>query len=203
MSKIAMFGGSFNPVHLGHTGLVARMLKQFELDKVYVIPTFSTPLKDNTPMLSPIHRLNMCKLAFEDFKKVSVSDIEILREGKSYTVDTLKELSIIHPQSELFLIIGADSFMQLPLWYEAERIFSLATVLTVSRDDIDADALSSTKALYEQKYNAKVLIVKDPIAPVSSTLIRNAVKNKEEYKHLLPVKVSDYIMKNSLYAYED
>ena len=93
--------------------------------------------------------------------------------------------------------------MQLPLWHEAERIFSLATVLTVSRDDIDADALSSTKALYEQKYNANVFIVKDPIAPVSSTLIRNAVKNKEEYKHLLPVKVSDYIRKNSLYAYED
>ncbi len=203
MRKIAMFGGSFNPVHLGHTGLVARMLKYFELDKVYVIPTFNTPLKDNTPMLRPEHRLNMCKLAFEDCKNVSVSDIEILREGKSYTVDTLKELSTVHPHSELYLIIGADSFMQLPLWYEAERIFSLATILTVSRDELDADVLSSAKTSYEQKYNARIFIVKDPIAPISSTLIRNAVKHKEEYKHLLPVKVSDYIQKNGLYAYED
>ncbi len=203
MKKIAMFGGSFNPVHLGHKGLVERMLGKFELDKVYVIPTFSTPLKDNTPMLPPLHRLNMCRLAFEDMANVEVSDIEILREGKSYTSETLQCLSNLHSHSDLYLIIGADSFVQLPLWHEAERIFALATILTVSRDEIDATVLNTAKNEYEQKYNGKIFIVKDPIAPVSSTIIRNAIKNKTEYKHLLPKRVSDYIEANSLYDYEN
>lgn len=203
MKKIAMFGGSFNPVHLGHTGLVDRMLSMFELDKVYVIPTFSTPLKDNTPMLPPLHRLNMCRLAFEDMANVDVSDIEILREGKSYTSDTLQCLSKLHPHSELYLIIGADSFMQLPLWHEADRIFETATILTVTRDEIDATELNFAKSEYEKKYNGKIFIVNDPIAPVSSTIIRNAIKNKTEYKHLLPQKVSDYIEANGLYDYEN
>ncbi len=203
MKKVAMFGGSFNPVHLGHTGLVARMIEQFGLDKVYVIPTFSTPLKDNTPMLPPLHRLNMCRLAFDGVLKAEVSDMEILREGKSYTSDTLQNLSNLHPHSELYLIIGADSFMQLPLWHEAQSIFDIATILTVTRDEIDTSLLNTTRIEYEQKYNAKIFIVKDPIAPISSTLIRNAIKNKEEYKHLLPVRVSDYIKMNGLYDYED
>ncbi len=203
MKKIAMFGGSFNPVHLGHTGLVSRMVELFGLDMVYVVPTLSTPLKDNTPMLSPLHRLNMCKLAFEDFDNVEVSDMEIFRGGVSYTVDTLTSLRDIHKDCKLFLMIGADSFLQLPLWHKAESIFSLATILTVTRDEINADALITTKRDYEQKYNAEIFIVKDPIAPISSTFIRNAIKCKEEYKHLLPVRVSDYIKTNGLYDYED
>ena len=128
MSRVAMFGGSFNPVHLGHTGIVSRMVEEFDLDKVYVVPTYSTPLKDNTPMLSPNHRIEMCKLAFADMDSVLVSDIEISRQGKSYTVDTLKELKELHPDDELFLIIGADSFLQLRLWYNVASIFDIATI---------------------------------------------------------------------------
>lgn len=198
-----MFGGSFNPVHYGHTGLCKRMLELFKLDMIYVIPTYNTPLKDNTPMLSPLHRLNMCKLAFEGIDKVTVSDIEIYREGKSYTWDTLQSLSDLHPDCEMYLIIGADSFMQLPLWYKAESIFDIATILTVSRDEIDYTLLNERQTEYEQNYNARVSIVKEPIAPISSTIIRNNIKNKEEYSHLLPKKVSDYIRLNGLYNYED
>ncbi len=203
MSKIAMFGGSFNPVHTGHTGLVARMLDTFNLDKVYVIPTFSTPLKDNTPMLSPKHRLEMCKLAFAQEDKVCVSDIEIVREGRSYTFLTLQELSHTHPESELFLIIGADSFVQLPQWYNVKEIFSLAGILTVSRGEYGYSFLNELKEKYEKEYNANVKIIEEPIAPVSSTIIRNAIKSKEDIRRYLPKDVFEYIRQNRLYDYED
>lgn len=203
MSKIAMFGGSFNPVHNGHVGLVQRMIERFSLDTVYVIPTHHTPLKDNTPMVTAEHRFNMCTLAFADIPKVKVSNMEILRKGKSYTVDTLRELHSIHPDCELYLIMGADSFMQLSLWYEVAAIFSLATILTVSRGEVDFDELNRQKRVYESDYGAKVHIVSEPIAQVSSTEIRTLISSGGNFNHLLGSGVSEYIIKNGLYDYGD
>jgi len=198
-----MFGGSFNPVHPGHTGLVDRMISAFSLDKVYVVPTFNTPLKDNTPMVSPSHRVNMCKLAFSDSGKVTISELEIERKGKSYTVDTLKSLKAIHPYDELFLIIGADSFLQLRLWRNASTIFELATILTVTRGEVFPKELRQCKEFYEKEYNAKILISEEPICKLSSTEIRNNIINHKPFTHLLHKKVSDYIRVNGLYGYEE
>ncbi len=202
MSKIAMFGGSFNPVHNAHVGLVRRMKDVFSLDAIYVIPTYNTPLKDNTPMLSCTHRFNMCKLAFEGTDGVIVSDIEINREGKSYTADTLAEIRRLHPYDELYLITGADSFMQLERWYCPEKVFSQAHILTVSRGEYDFDNLSSQRQKYEDLFGARISIVEEPIALISSTDVRNAVRDKKDFTHLLPEKVSDYIKTNGLYNYE-
>lgn len=202
MSKIAMFGGSFNPVHSGHTGIVKRMIEEYCLDKVFVVPTFNTPLKDNTPMLSPMHRYNMCSLAFSSVDKTEVSDIEILRQGRSYTVDTLKELIPSNPLDEMHLIIGADSFMQLELWYDVKTIFKLAAILTVSRGEYDARELYLKRKYYEDKFNARIHITEEPIMVVSSTQIRNLIKNGKDFTHLLPKDVSDYIISNGLYGYE-
>lgn len=202
MSKIAMFGGSFNPVHNGHIKLVQKMQNKFSLNKVYVIPTFSTPLKDNTPMLSPEHRFNMCSLAFSGFEDVVVSSMEIARKGRSYTSDTLTQLHKLHPSDELYLITGADSFLQLDLWHCSETVFSLAHILTVSRGEHTADALYAKKKEYENRYKAKISIVEESIALVSSTQIRQAISNNKEFSHLLPENVSDYIKNNGLYNYE-
>lgn len=202
MSKIAMFGGSFNPVHKAHVGLLLRMKDIFSLDIIYVIPTYNTPLKDNTPILSCTHRLNMCKLAFEDVDGVIVSDTEIRRGGESYTADTLAEISRLHPHDELYLITGADSFMQLDRWYCPEKVFSLAHILTVSRGEYDFDDLSSQKQKYELVFGARISIVEEPIALMSSTDVRNAIRDKKDFTHLLPVGVSDYIKTNRLYSYE-
>ncbi|MBR3972019.1 MAG: nicotinate (nicotinamide) nucleotide adenylyltransferase [Ruminococcus sp.] len=202
MSRIAMFGGSFNPVHFGHTGIVSRMIEEYNLDKVYVVPTYNTPLKDNTPMLSPVHRYNMCTLAFSSVDKSIVSDIEIIRQGRSFTVDTLKELILQNPESEMHLIIGADSFMQLELWYDVKTIFELATILTVSRGEYSADELYEKRKFYEEKFQARVHITEEPILAVSSTQVRNLIKDGKDFTHLLPKAVSDYIITNGLYGYE-
>ncbi len=196
-----MFGGSFNPVHLGHKALVNRMIEEFSLDTVYVVPTYCTPLKDNTPMITPQHRLNMCKLTFADVSKVTISDTELLREGRSYTVDTLKEIRIKHPDDELFLIVGADSFMQLPLWYNVSEIFSLATVLTIARGEFDYSELISQKNELETDFGAKAFVVKEPVMQISSTQIRNLISADDEFSHLLSEGVSEYIARNELYGY--
>ena len=199
MSKIAMFGGSFNPVHIGHVGIVERMMTEFSLDKVYVVPTYNTPLKDNTPMLTPEHRLNMCKLAFSSLENVLVSDIEIQRQGKSYTVDTLTELSVMHPDDELYLIIGADSFLQLRLWYDVKSIFKLAKILTVTRGDVFPKELRIQKEVYEREYGAEIFVSNEPICKVSSTEIRNAIKDNKPFRHLLCDEVYEYINAKGLY----
>lgn len=201
MKKIAMFGGSFNPVHIGHVKLLRRMHEEFLIDRIYVIPTFSTPLKDNTPMISAEHRFTMCSLAFADMDSVEVSDIEIKRQGRSYTSDTIDVLSQIHPNCEICLMVGADSFMQLPLWHNVKHIFESATILTISRGEYDADDLFKKKAEYEQNYNAKIRIIEEPVAMVSSTQVRALIESEEEFSHLLPSRVSEYIKENGLYGY--
>lgn len=203
MSRIGVFGGSFNPVHLGHTGLVERMIDAFELSEVVVIPTFNTPLKDNTPMLSPEHRFRMCELAFENIKNVTVSDIEIKREGKSYTADTLKALKTLYTEDELFLIIGADSFLQLRLWRNVSEIFELASILTVVRGEVFLRELLNSKENYEKEYSAKIYISEEPVAAVSSTEVRDSIRNKKPFTQLLSKKVSDYIIEKGLYGYEE
>lgn len=196
-----MFGGSFNPVHKGHVKLMYRMKEQFALDKIYIIPTFSTPLKDNSPMLSPQHRLNMCRLAFEQADDIIVSDIEILRQGRSYTYETLDELLRVEGDSEMFLIVGADSFMQLPLWKNAEHIFNVATILTVCRGEYTDSDLLRKEQEYTKLYGANVKFLHEPISTVSSTQVRNLIKLGDNFSHLLPEKVSEYIIENGLYDY--
>lgn len=202
MKRIAMFGGSFNPVHMAHVDLVKRMKDKFDLDIIYVVPTFHTPLKDNTQMISALHRYNMCKLAFKDLSYVNVSDIEIIREGKSYTADTLALLKTLHNEDKLYLITGADSFMQINKWYFPEKIFESSHILTVSRGEYDVSVLLKQKAEYESLFNAEISIVEEPIALISSTDVRNAIKNNSEFSHLLSKEVSDYIKVNGLYSYE-
>lgn len=201
MSAVAMFGGSFNPVHSGHKAMLLRMIEEFSLDTVYVIPTFCTPLKDNTPMITPEHRLNMCRIAFSDVPSVTVSDMEIVRQGKSYTADTLRELYSIHQGDELYLIVGADSFMQLPRWHNVGEILSLATVLTIARGEYDYNELLIQKDLLESQYNAKAFVIKEPVIQVSSTQIRTLISDKKDFTHLLPDGVSDYIKESGLYGY--
>ena len=203
MSRVGVFGGSFNPIHLGHTGIVKRMIKAYELSRVVVIPTFNTPLKDNTPMLSPMHRFRMCELAFEDIENVTISSIEIEREGKSYTVDTLKELKRVYPDDELFLIIGADSFLQLRLWRDVSTIFKLTSILTVVRGEVFLKELISCKEFYEKEFDAKIFILEEPICSISSTEVRNSILNNKPFIHFLPKKVSDYIIEKGLYGYEE
>lgn len=203
MKNAAMFGGSFNPVHNGHVELLERMISEFHLDKVFVIPTNVTPLKDNSYMACAEDRLAMCRLAFSRVPAVEVSDMEITREGKSYTVDTLKILKEKYTDTKLHLIVGADAFLQLPLWYKAEEIFSLAKILTIVRDDIDYDSLRRAGESYKEKFGAEFGIIENPVTDISSTEIRSHIKENSSVGGIIPFDVYNFIKENELYGYKN
>lgn len=196
--KIAMFGGSFNPIHNAHTNLAESFIKKLKLDKLIFIPTATPPHKSDEHMVSAEHRLNMCRLASESIKKTEVSDIEIKRQGKSYTVDTLKQLRDLYPDSELYLITGADMFMTLLEWRDPQEIFSLATVCTVPRDDDDYEVLKEKEKIYNEM-GAKTFILDLKRSDISSSKIRDCVYNDESISKFVDEKVENYIYANYLF----
>lgn len=200
MMNLAMFGGSFNPVHIGHLELLKRMIETFDLDKVLVIPTNITPLKDNTSMVSPSYRLSMCRLAFCDIDAIEVSDLEIKRKGKSYTVDTLRQIKAMYPHSKLHLIVGADAFLRLELWHKAPEIFMEAKIITIARDDKDATLLAKTGEKYKKEFNAEYGIIETPVTNISSTEIRNRIQNNISVEGLVPESVYQFIKENEIYG---
>lgn len=193
-----MFGGSFDPVHNDHIALCKTMIEKASLDKVVVFPAACSPFKDSTNT-DNVHRLNMCRLAFDSIDNVEVSDFEILRGGKSYTVDTLKYLKEQYKSSELYLITGADAFLTLSNWYKSDEIFSLAHILTVVRENDNIEALN----LKAKDYGADCTLLSTPIGSISSTKVRKALKNREDVSKYLPEKVAEYIRINGLYNYAD
>lgn len=193
-----MFGGSFNPIHIGHIQLAKAFVKRLELDKVLVIPTFIPPHKQCDNSVSPADRLEMCRLAVKDLPFAEVSDIEIRRGGASYTYLTLEELSEKYRNDELFLITGADMFMSIHSWKHPEIIFSLATICGVPRNNDDIKDLER-QAGYLKTLGAKTEILDMSLMAVSSTEVRNKIKSGEDFSMLVVPEVENYILKNKLY----
>lgn len=196
--RIAMFGGSFNPIHNAHTSVAAAFVKKLKLDKLIFIPTAIPPHKSDEEIVGAEHRLNMCRLAAESVKKAEVSDIEIKREGKSYTVDTLKQLKKMYPDSKLYLITGADMFMTLQDWRSPQEIFSLAAVCTVPRNDDDYEILKA----HELKLNAmgaETVVLDIKRMDISSTEVRSRVFADKDISKFVDEKVENYIYANYLF----
>ena len=196
--RIAMFGGSFDPIHNGHISLAHAFTDKLKLNKVLIIPSYIPPHKLRHSAVTPQQKLDMCRLAFENETKYEVSDIEIKRRGASYTYMTLEELSDIYKGDKLFLITGADMFMTIHEWKKPEMIFSLATVCGVPRNNDDIDSLKK-RADYLQTLGAETEILDAGIMTVSSTEIRNKIKNNEPLTGLVPLSVERYIIENELY----
>lgn len=199
MSRIGIFGGTFNPIHKGHTMLAKYCMDELGLDKVILIPTYMPPHKESNDLASETDRFNMCRLACENFDGFEVSDIEIKRKGKSYSYQTLTSLKEIYNKDDLFFIMGADMFLSLDKWKNPEIIFQKASIIAVPRD------ISSVSKLEEYYKNvislmgAKAYILTNPVMQVSSTYIRENIENYNTVRDLIDSKVYDYIISNNLY----
>lgn len=196
--KIAIFGGSFNPVHNAHIKLAERFVSEVGLQKVIFVPTNKTPLKDNRAIVSPEHRFNMCTLAVEDIDCFEVSDVEIIRDGLSYTSETIAYFKDTYPDDDLYLILGADMFCTLEKWHDFKYIFKNVTLLTAPRDDVTYDELCNKLETYSE-YNCKAIISEQYIQDLSSTVIRDKLASGQDVTKLINDKVFDYINKHSLY----
>ena len=200
MTRIGIYGGTFSPPHNGHIAAAKAFMEKMWLDFLYVIPTATPPHKEMDVPMDAAHRLEMCRLAFSDVEGVYVSDMEIRRGGRSYTVDTLRELT--GPDRRLFLLCGTDMMLTLDQWREPEEIFKLSYPVYIRREK---DAILDQKivqkiAEYNQKYGKVVRrIVTEPIE-LSSNLVRERLKNGEDVLHLIPESVEKYIRDNHLYV---
>ena len=195
MKRIGIFGGTFDPPHIAHSILADDVREQKNLDKVIFIPSGNPPLKEVMDVSSPGHRLNMAKFAFEKDPHFEVNDIELNDdEGKTYTVNTLLKLKeqFKNEEVKLFLIIGIDNLIDFPKWKDPEKILKLCEVLTMNRPE------HPTREV-KLEYFSKVKFIKVPMLAISSTMIRNYVKNKKSIKYLVAPEVEHYIKKNKLY----
>ena len=199
MLRIGIYGGTFSPVHHGHVAAAKAFMEQMWLDILYVIPTGTTPHKQMDGEVTAAQRLRMCELAFEGVEGVIVSDLEMRREGRSFTVDTLEVLC--GEDRRLFLLLGTDMMLTLDKWRAPERIFELCYPVYVRRESDKAldEEIVQKIALYNQRFGKVVRrIVTDPIE-ISSTEIRAAVKAGQGIEELVPVRVAAYIKENGLY----
>lgn len=199
MLRIGIYGGTFSPVHNGHVAAAKAFMEQMWLDVLYVIPTGVTPHKQMDGEVTAAQRLAMCELAFADVEGVIVSDMEIRREGKSFTVDTLRALS--GEDRRLFLLLGTDMMLTLDQWRAPDRIFELCYPVYIRRESDKAldEEIVQKIAQYNQKYGKVVRrIVAEPIE-VSSTEVRERIRSGQSIDAIVPAPVAAYIKENGLY----
>jgi nicotinate-nucleotide adenylyltransferase len=191
MSKVGIFGGTFDPIHLGHL-ITAQSVKEIrDLEKIIFIPAHISPHKTDAKPSSPEDRLNMIKFAVENIPFFDCSEIEIKKGGISYTVDTLKALKKKYEKLEL--IIGYDNIFSFHTWKEPDEIFKLADVIVLKRK-------SSQPPQFEDKYYHQAVFVQTRGIEISATDIRERVKNGLPINFLVPPKVMEYIYNHKLYT---
>ncbi|MFC1704612.1 nicotinate-nucleotide adenylyltransferase [Candidatus Omnitrophota bacterium] len=189
MKRIAIFGGTFNPIHLGHLMIAEQVSARLGLSKVIFIPSYTPPHKTKKKLASAQDRLAMVKKAIVSNPLFEVSDIEIKRKGKSYTIDTIRQLKKrLKKRTRLLFIIGADSLSELKDWKDIRDIFTMVTFIVVNRPGF---------AFRKSLQNSVAL--ETPGIEVSSSQIRSNISKGISVRYFVPEKVRDYIIKKGLY----
>jgi nicotinate-nucleotide adenylyltransferase len=199
MLRVGIYGGAFAPIHVGHVAAAKAFMEQMWLDVLFVIPTGTSPHKEMSGGATDADRLEMCKRAFEGVEGVIVSDMEMRRQGKSYTVDTLRELS--DDDRRLFLLCGTDMILTLDTWRAPDEIFKLAYPVYIRREADEAldEQLITKVTEYRNKYGKNVVRINAPAIEVSSSQVRELIAKGENISELVPASVADYIKEKGLY----
>ena len=199
MARIGIYGGTFNPPHAGHIAAANFALMALELDRLLVIPARTPPHKQkNGDITDGAHRLEMLKLAFAGEEKITVSDMELQRDGISYTCRTVEILKAQYPGDELFLLMGTDMFLSFSSWYQPEQILKRVTIAVLCRDEEAGSraVLETRKTLVGQ--GGSVVLLENPVVEISSSTLRRLLVFgcTEAY---IPQSVLHYIYENGLY----
>lgn len=198
--KVGISGGTFDPVHHGHLIIAQEVREKLELDKVLFIPVGLPPHKKDHRVTEAEHRYNMVFEAVRSNPFFEASRIEIDREGYTYTIDTLLHLKRIYgDDTKLFFIIGADVVPELVTWKRFEEVFRLCEFVAVNRPGPQKENFFESIRYLKERYSAIIHIIKLPLIEISSTDIRNRVKDGRPIKYLVPECVEKYIYENSLY----
>ena len=197
--KVGIYGGTFAPPHKGHVKAARHFIKCAKLDELLITVTYTPPHKQVKGDAEPYQRLEMARLAFGKIKKAVVSDYEIEKKGVSYTKDTLRHFKT--EENELFLLVGDDMFLTLDEWRSPDEIFSLCTVVCFPRDDDGAilEKIQAKKKEYEEKFSARIMTPEYTVYELSSTEIREDIKNGCSVSDKITKEVLDYINEHGLY----
>lgn len=193
MKKIGLFGGTFNPIHLGHLNLAFELMEKGGLDEVWFIPTPSSPLRNEPNLVQASQRLKMVELATAGIPQFKVLDIELKRPLPVYTIDTVREIKELYPDKKFFLLLGKDTLSRFMEWREPEALIQeIPLLIGVRSTDLPVFSEVFAKALE----NGTIATTQ---FEVSSTQIRERIKKGLYIGHLVPGKVLDFIYVNQLY----
>ena len=198
--KIGIMGGTFDPIHYGHLVTAEAAREKFCLDKVIFVPSGNPQHKKNKEISPGIDRVNMTVLATANNPFFEVSDIELKRDGYTYTVDTLKEfIKIYGENTRFYFITGADAVMEILTWKDVSTILKLCRIVSAYRPGSDINKFRSMVDELERVHRSNIHLIEVPALAISSTEIRERVKSGITIKYLLPEKVERYILEKGLY----
>ncbi len=187
--RIGVFGGTFDPPHLGHLVVAADVFEALRLDRLLLVPSAQHPFKGSSVRATPELRVEMIRAAVEGDPRFEVDEVELHREGPSYTVDTLRALRERYPDAELFFLIGADNLRELPAWREPEEVVRLATLVVMSRGGEHAGSGAPYPA-------AAVNVTR---VDISATEIRRRAGSGRSIRYLVPEAVREIVARELLY----
>lgn len=200
LDKIGIIGGTFDPIHYGHLIAAEWAKDEYNLNKIIFMPAAEPPHKNIDEVLDKNYRYNMVKVAIGDNPDFEISDYEMKKSGKSYTFATLNYFKTIYPHSQLYFIIGLDSLLNIDTWKNVEELFNLATFLVATRAGYN---LEKNHPIYSKlpKYAwDKISFYKIPEIGISSSNIRQRVREEKSIKYLIPDVVEKYILENNIYG---
>ena len=214
--KVGIFGGTFDPVHLGHIKAAEEIKRILGLDKVIFIPSAISPHKTPSESTPSEHRLRMLELSLEPFPYFEISTYELDKEGVSYTVDTLRHFTTAEPGTDFYFIVGSELFRAIDTWKNYNDLFVLASFAVIERPGFPEDSPPKLPlaietdfryyikrgdvTIYKNKYSKEVIYTHIRGVTVSSTEIRNILRSGGSVKDLVPAEVERYIAENSLYT---
>ncbi len=190
MKKVGLFFGSFNPIHIGHLALANYMLSFQELDEVWMVISPHNPLKEKKSLLNQHHRLHLLNMALEGQNKIKSCTVEFNLPQPSYTVNTLAHLKEKHPDHNFYLIMGSDNLMSFHKWKNYEYILNHYKMLVYPRPGFSENPY---------KENTNVIFTQAPLMDISSTFIRDAIKNNRNIAFFLPASVWEYLQSTNYY----
>lgn len=188
MKKVGILGGTFNPPHYGHLLIANEVLAALDLDEIWFMPNGEPPHKKKVESISDEERLQMIKMAIKGNEAFRIETIELTRKGPSYTVDTMRLMNQQYPEYQFFFIIGADMIEYLPKWRHIDELVKLVQFVGVERPS------------YSQLTDYPVLYVDVPAVDISSSMIRERLKNGKTVRYLLPDSVINFIEEKHLYG---
>ncbi len=201
MQRLMIIGGTFNPIHNGHLKAAVELEKMYHPDRLVFVPTGTPPHKRMGQNYVPGEmRLEMTRQALADFHNYRVSDVEVLRGGKSYTIDTLEHVRARWPGYHIYLVMGSDMLLTFEQWHRFREIFLLCTIVAASREKAGRQVLEQVAQRYREQYGADIDVVDVDPVEVSSTQVRDMLRAGKDVSHLIPPGALRYIKEHGLYT---